>query len=197
VLINGTRIDDFVVKDNGGNYTITFLAPAVEGTYSVVFKVDSAQSSAAEMQVQNLNMIITYDGSLSGTVTNDKMAYSDEGSHIVGIASDSRDVSASGSSAQLQVVAESSGNAYIFVTRQGENPGSRENYLKSQKFIGLPSPSFGYRVSTDKYIINTELKYKDIAVSSDRSIGPGAHTLVIRNNGLTPDGKVNVTISTD
>jgi len=197
VLINGTRIDDFVVKDNGGNYTITFLAPAVEGTYSVVFKVDSAQSSAAAMPVQNLNMIITYDGSLSGTVTNDKMAYSDESSHIVGIASDSRDVSASGSSAQLQVVAESSGNAYIFVTRQGENPGSRENYLKSQKFIGLPSPSFGYRVNTDKYIINTELKYKDIAVSSDRSIGPGAHTLVIRNNGLTPDGKVNVTISTD
>jgi len=197
VLINGTIIDDFVVKDNGGNYTITFLAPAVEGTYSVVFRVDSAQSSAAEMPVENLNMIITYDSSLSGTVTNDKMAYSDESSHIVGIASDSRDVSASGSSAQLQVVAESSGNAYIFVTRQGENPGSRENYLKSQKFIGLPSSSFGYRVSTDKYIINTELKYKDIAVSSDRSIGPGAHTLVIRNNGLTPDGRVNVTISTD
>jgi hypothetical protein len=195
ILINRTEINDFVVKDNGGNYTIAFIAPAVPGDYAVYFKIDEAQSSGVPMSVENLNLVITYESALSNPVAKNRMAYSQEDGYTVGIASDSSGISAEGDSSELQLTSESSGNSYIFFTKQAADPNSRDGYLKSQTFIDMPSPSFGYRVEKDKYVVNAELKYSDISISSNKIIGPGLHRLVIRNNGLTPDGRVNITIT--
>ena len=81
----------------------------------------------------------------------------------------------------------------MFLTLPSANLEARERYLKSKEFLDLIRPSFGL-TTRDKYIITTIVKPSNVVISGDKELGPGRYMLRIKNNGLTKDGKVNLTI---
>ncbi|MEM3585627.1 MAG: hypothetical protein QXJ50_04555 [Candidatus Woesearchaeota archaeon] len=193
--LNGSELKEFSIISMGANYTLTFLAPAKAGLYSLVVGVDSLKSSSKSLEVSDLSLLLMYEGALSSTKTTEKMTYAVESNHSIGIASDSSKVITESSSGQLSVYSDASGSAYIFIVKPEEKPESRTGYLKSGKFQEIQSPAFGYRITADKYFIKNILSYSDILLNMPRELGPGTHTLIIKNNGLLPDGRVNISIS--
>ncbi|MCX6709979.1 MAG: hypothetical protein NTV63_03455 [Candidatus Woesearchaeota archaeon] len=198
VKLERSYLEDFTVNDNGnGNYTISFIAPATAGSYSVAIKAGDYESSAYTMEVGSFNIQIKYTGSISSPIKSEKMAYSTENEHLIGLASESRSADASNStSGSLEIASELSSNAFIFVTLPDSKPESRQGYLKSGTFSELILPAFGYRVEKEKYTVNTELTYPYILITGERKLDAGTHSIIIKNNGLSADGKVNVTITT-
>jgi hypothetical protein len=82
----------------------------------------------------------------------------------------------------------------IFMTRSGMDTSGTESDLAADDFLDRINPLFGYRKSTGEYVVSTEVRYPNAYLEGERTVGAGKYTLVFRNIGVTPDGRVNVSV---
>ena len=67
--------------------------------------------------------------------------------------------------------------------------------LDNNEFLDLIHPSFGFDTDVANYVIQNQLRYSDAYLAGDDIVHSGTFTLLIRNNGLTADGRTNLTVS--
>jgi len=68
------------------------------------------------------------------------------------------------------------------------------NDLEDNDFLDRTSPAFGYSDGMKKFVMGSELRYPDIYLDGDLNLQPGTYNLYIIHNGVTPDGRVNLTV---
>jgi len=124
------------------------------------------------------------------TTVDSNLCYFTSGGTVVGIAAEE------GSAASGVVIGKTESNTMkIFATKAAGFDASKVNAdLVDNDFLDQINPMFGFNRDTSKYLIRNDLRYEDIYVSGDVKVDPGKYKLVIIHNGVTKDGKVNVTI---
>jgi parallel beta-helix repeat protein len=140
----------------------------------------------------NKTLVVRYT---AGGAATTHMAYAVGGSNAVGIASENDAAVVSGTGS-LSVSSDTSTiSTKIFVTRPNFGTNSLETDLASDEFMDRTSPTFGFRRKFDQYTIRNELRYPDIYLGGARDMPPGTYNLVLRNNGVSADGRMNITIT--
>ncbi len=83
----------------------------------------------------------------------------------------------------------------IFAIKPGTDVSGVESDLADDEFLDRVSPMFGYKKEVPYYIIRTELRPAHIYFEGERRVSPGSYILVLKNLGVTSDGKVNMSVS--
>ncbi|MBR9676507.1 hypothetical protein GOV04_00005, partial [Candidatus Woesearchaeota archaeon] len=188
--IDNSQVLDFAVVDNGnGIYTLSFNSPQTPKTYSIEIIV-LGYSINDSMSVTPIYLTTQYDA--ASPATQNKLAYVKTSNYTIGVGSDATTTNID--SATLKVEGDSLGNNYIFLTPPNANVRRHDARLEEKTFLELSNPRFG-TASTDEYVVQTMLDYENIILSGNQKVGSGFYSIVITNNGLTSDGKVNITIS--
>ncbi len=81
----------------------------------------------------------------------------------------------------------------IFMSRDF-SPDKIDDRFDDDDFLDFKSPSFGFSRDLDSYIIQNEIRHDDIFLSGLERLEPGKYKLYINHHGVTPDGKVNLSI---
>ncbi len=192
IKLDGKPLKNYALNDRGnGNYWIIFDAPA-EGSHNLTVKVVNVEDTEP-FNILRSALQVRYAGSILNVTGEDNLLYGQEDNVIIGFGSDSDYVEVNPSNTSMKSGA-TDGAIYIFVTKPDAKVSGREKYLKNKGFNDLINPSFGYTIEKDTYTLNTELNYEDIIISGDRQIQSGRYNVLIKNNGLTPEGKINITI---
>ncbi|MBI2133753.1 hypothetical protein HYU11_03670 [Candidatus Woesearchaeota archaeon] len=190
-----TSLQDTSITDNGqGNYTIAFIAPKTNGTRNMTAIVSGIASDQGTLTVSNLVFSVQFINSTLSPVSRQKMTYAVIGNNFtVGIASQSKSVStASASSIGLNLTANAKdSDILVFVTKSTPGVERIESLLRDGTFMDAVSPSFGYAVKDDVFVVFTELEYDSIALSSNKTLSTGRHNLIIENKGY--DSAINKT----
>jgi hypothetical protein len=82
----------------------------------------------------------------------------------------------------------------IFMSKQF-NLAKADEHLADDDFLDLRTPSFGYGDAPQSFIMASELRYPDVYLNGNLKLSPGKYDLYITHSGVTPDGKVNLTVS--
>ncbi len=107
----------------------------------------------------------------------------------VGMASENPSIVGGG-----QIVADTSDNTIkIFMSRDFNADDVADDFADND-FLDLETPSFGFRKEAPEFVMQNELRYSDVFISGTTRLEPGKYNLYIIHNGVTPDGKVNLTI---
>ena len=192
IELDNKSLKSYALNDRGdGNYWILFDAPT-RGIHNLTVKVVNVEDTESFI-VNPLALEVKYAGSILNVTAEDKLLYGQGDNVIIGFGSDSKEVTIDPTNQNLTSGA-ADGTLYIFVTKPDAKVTGREKYLKSKQFNDLINPSFGYTIEKDTYTLNTELNYEDIVISGDRQIQSGRYNILIKNSGLTPEGKINITI---
>lgn len=110
----------------------------------------------------------------------------------MGIATDSASSDATSTNSGLVLTTDANdGSTYIFVSRVSADVERLETLLKEQEFIDLVSPSFGYALDDDTFIVYSNLEYNKIALLSNETISAGQYELFVTNKGY--DASINKT----
>ncbi|MCP3681918.1 MAG: hypothetical protein GY861_04435 [bacterium] len=181
------------VADNGrGNYTITFVAPEQNGSYSMVLSSMGISSTASTLDVNNIVFTVQYLNPGLSATRNSKMIYHVADLYSVGLASDSSDSDSAGTSSQLDMISDANdGSIFIFVSKPNNDAERLEEMLQNKDFIEALSPSFGYNMKKDIYIVYTQLAFEDISLSGIERLSPGQYKLLLDNKGF--DVSTNMT----
>ncbi|MBS3133398.1 fibronectin type III domain-containing protein [Candidatus Woesearchaeota archaeon] len=184
-----------VFEDGGGKYTLQFIAPTLNGSYEYKVSVTTGTTTVTEtstLDAHALLFIVQYTGSAISANTGTKMIYSVTGNFSIGLASDSKSVGTSSTAGGLNLSANAKdGDVFVFVTRSSGNVERVGNLLKDRTFLDAVSPSFGYQLDQDTFVVFTDLGYDDIALSGNKTLETGKFNLVIENKGF--DSSVNKT----
>ncbi|MBU2561795.1 MAG: hypothetical protein KKD17_05855 [Nanoarchaeota archaeon] len=81
----------------------------------------------------------------------------------------------------------------IFMSRDFDVTGA-DDYFYEDEFLDLTIPSFGYIKEDKPYVVQNELRYGDVYVGGDLKLQPGKYNLYITHHGVTPDGRVNLSV---
>ena len=201
-------LDLYAQHADGSNYTdsqttsgnFTFTNVQIENNTNVIYVNATANNLTtksnivhAVLKLTNLTFTITYNIAGSSRTTHIvEKTYAD---YTLGIASESSSTTTATAS-PMSVIAGTDKPSYIFMTRPGADLTTREESLGIQQFLDLISPSFGYPLDVDKeYVVSLILNYPDIKIEGSREVAAGKYTLKVLNNGLTSDGKINLTVS--
>jgi hypothetical protein len=87
-------------------------------------------------------------------------------------------------------ITEENDDMYIILTKKDVDVSNREAFLKDATFSDLINPSFGFPI-IDIFSVIIGLQYNSIYLVSSilgQGIGPGAYSLVFRNNGTIITG---------
>jgi hypothetical protein len=135
---------------------------------------------------KTLRIVYTGGGSVSG---NPFISYQAQGANYVGIANE-KPLSIAGG----QIAAETYPNSIkIFMSKQFD-ANSVDDYFDDNNFLDQINPSFSYAGELKTFIVQNELRYDDVYISGDNNLQPGKYSLYITHNGVTPDGRVNLSI---
>ena len=142
-----------------------------------------------------LNLTFKMSYSEAPDQSTNHITYRDIGQAIVGLATE-RPGHSTGTGTEMEVNATPNDNTYIFITK--DSPSgilNKENDLQLKQFLDLIQPLFGkvIPIKGAKGVVIT-LTYDDISISGNNKVGTGKHTMIIKNNGLTDDGRINITI---
>ena len=200
VFLNNTEIEYIAVVDNGaGNYTVSFNAPMENGTYGLNITVEQ-ESVTQNIDVSQLSLQITYTDTNIGTdqLTGTRTIYYNSDNYTVGFGSESTQTNLDDGTDTLILTSNiEDGASYIFATKPNASITRTEKYLKKKEFTDLITPAFGYQIGKI-HSINTLLDYDDIIIIGDVEgdvAQSGRYNLIIKNNGLTAEGKVNISVS--
>jgi hypothetical protein len=137
-------------------------------------------------QTTNKTLRIGYAGCAPSA--NPYICYSDEGGYV-GVGTES-----SGAIAAGYAQADTSSNTIkIFMSKQFDLSKASDD-LEENDFLDQRSPSFGYGGDIQHFVIGSELRYPDVYLDGDLRLQPGKYDLYIIHSGVTPDGKVNLTV---
>ncbi|MFC1723303.1 NosD domain-containing protein [Nanoarchaeota archaeon] len=173
-----------------GNITIE------EGTNQIYAEAQSAgvitKSSSVYVQLQedygsltNKTIRISHT-SCSSSETN--LCYGSTGGMIWGIGSESGTVSGTGYISDTDI-----DTIKIFATQQLDSSGKNQD-LVDNTLLDEVHPFFGLKRPEGNYIIRNELRYEDLTIGGDFRVSPGAYRVYLRHNGVTADGRVNITL---
>ncbi|MBI4738321.1 hypothetical protein HY772_01950, partial [Candidatus Woesearchaeota archaeon] len=183
VLENGTN-EIFAVGSDSNNLTAT------SRSVFVIF-------GESTVPITNKTLIVSY--SVSGSATT-HMAYVTSASDAIGLASenDAATVAASGAPCSAGLCVRSDTSVIptkIFMTGPLFNPTAIEEDLGDNDFLDRINPMFGFTRKNDKFVIRSELRYRNIYLSGDRKINPGKYVLVINDLGEGVGGKENISVT--
>jgi parallel beta-helix repeat protein len=82
----------------------------------------------------------------------------------------------------------------IFATNPAGLESDVESDLSDDQFLDRVHPLFGYRRGVSDYVVRNELRPLNIYLGGDRQVSEGKYTMVFRNLGTTPEGKVNISV---
>ena len=141
--------------------------------------------AASPLSVQNLLFIVQYTDSSVSANSAAKMVYSVSGNFSIGMASDSRSVFSSSTASGLNLSANAKdGDIFVFMTKSSGNVERVSGLLKDRVFLETVSPSFGYQINEQAFVVFTDLEYNDIALTGNGTLRTGKYNLLIENKGF-------------
>ncbi|MBI2136942.1 hypothetical protein HYU12_00305, partial [Candidatus Woesearchaeota archaeon] len=191
VKIDGKPQPFSIFDTGGGNYTLQFASPSINGSY--LYEVTAGGvTGTSRLKVVNLLLVVQYvDASIAGN-KGSKMIYAVKGNYSIGFASDSRTVTTASTADAFNISANAQdGEVFLFVTRSSGNVERAENLLKDRVFLDKVNPSFGYQLDEETFIVFTDLEYSEIALTGNRTIKAGRYNLILENKGF--DSTLNKT----
>jgi hypothetical protein len=84
----------------------------------------------------------------------------------------------------------------IYLTRPFDTSMVSTQFYQNT-FMDSINPMFGFAYGESKYIIRNELRYGGIHLGGSFNLPPGAYRLYLRKNGVTADGKFNITLTVE
>ncbi len=160
--------------------------PAGAVTRSSIVRIVVARTLMPE---SNRTLRVVYDGCAASD--NPYLCYSSETGAYVGIGTEEfGGVNVGGGSAQA--VTEMN-TIKIFMSKPFDVEDAADD-LAENSFLDRKSPSFGLGREAKSFVVQGELRYEDVLLSGAEKLAPGKYTVYIINNGLTPDGKINLTM---
>jgi hypothetical protein len=72
---------------------------------------------------------------------------------------------------------------------------SMDDYMRDNEFLDQANPSFSYAGDRKDFLVQNELRYEDVFIAGGTRLQPGKYNLYITHNGVTEDGKVNLSIT--
>ncbi|HII72237.1 TPA: hypothetical protein HA265_05780, partial [Candidatus Woesearchaeota archaeon] len=83
----------------------------------------------------------------------------------------------------------------IFATDSGGFDSTDiNNMLVQNSFLDQKNPFFGLSRKISEYMVRNELRYQDLSLGGRFRLSPGTYRVYLRHNGVTADGRVNVTV---
>jgi hypothetical protein len=137
-------------------------------------------------QTTNKTLRVSYGACSDATP---HLCYSTEGTNLVGVATESSSATAAG-----HAQADTSSNSIKIFMSKPFDLSKTSNDLEDNDFLDRTSPAFGYSDGMKKFVMGSELRYPDIYLDGDLNLQPGTYNLYIIHNGVTPDGRVNLTV---
>ena len=198
--------DDSKYVDNAtfpGTHTFNnvVLEPGVNEIYANATLPSGAVSRSSSINViyvpvqplANKTLIVSY--SAGGTVQAPHLAYTSIGAATLGIMNE--DPAAGTSSSPIAIGSSSTlHQTKIFMT-ESLSPGqisSLYSELAADEFLDQKVQIVGLDDTVASTIIAVMLRYPDMYISGTNDIGTGKYSLKLRNNGLLPDGSLNITL---
>lgn len=175
--------------ENGTNavYAVANSSEGIVSTSSIIYVI----YGATIVPVTNKTLRIGYTS--AGSQTN-HIVYNSFTGYMLGFATENDDLTiATGSPMSLMTDTEDY-TVKVFMTR-ARNLNKIEVDLDDDEFLDLVHPAFGFDTDVASYLIQNELRYEDVFLSGDDTVQSGTFNLLIRNNGLTSDGRVNLSVS--
>ena len=88
-------------------------------------------------------------------------------------------------------------NNFIFVTKANgaATVAARESYLINETFSDQDNPSFGQSLLLPDQKVGLVIEYPDITLSGTDQRQTGRYSVIIKNNGIGVDGKLNLSIN--
>ncbi|MFC1742264.1 hypothetical protein ACFL3V_07050 [Nanoarchaeota archaeon] len=144
--------------------------------------------------VTDKTLRVTYTGGTGCSASaNARVCSGTSGGASIGIANEN-----SGSAQANLVQADTTVNTIkIFMTRAvgaGEVTDIADEF-EHNNFLDGKSPAFGYRKKPADYIMRNELRYADIWIGGGLRLPSGKYVIYLNHNGVTADGKVNLSMS--
>lgn len=165
-------------------YAVATTDAGAVTTSSTVYVVVASEM----MPLTNKTLKVIYKG---GGAVGTHITYQDEGTSMVGIGSEETGpVLGAG-----ELRADTSMNTIkIFMTLDSMDTADIENGLEDNDFLDRTLPSFGFGRNALDYVVQSEVRYDDVFLGGDLDLRPGKYDLYIMHHGVTPDGRVNLTV---
>jgi len=133
------------------------------------------------------NLVVRYSNcGVHGTT----LCYVPEGDGYVGAASEApADINTG------RITATTDGSTIkIFMSRSFDLDDVNDE-LDDDSFLDVENPSFGFSGKDASNIMQNELRYSDIYLGGNIKLMPGKYDIYLNHQGVTSDGRVNVTIT--
>jgi hypothetical protein len=200
VTIDGVSYDDYSVLDTGNGEFILYLrVPYIEDeneTKSLILSYDGVSTGVFSLNIDDVSVKVNYLYSGGSTNNLSNIVYHEGVNLTTGIAAEGDSFSVSESSGVISsFLSIDDGYTYIFVgdTASSSSLSKRNRLLSKKIFSRQISPSF-FNFLGDSYYNEIVLFYEGIAISGDEIYGKGRYSFLLRNDGLTSDNMVNVSI---
>lgn len=175
-----------VTLENGTNRLYARAINPVNGAVTYSQDVYVIMGKAVPASNRTLRVQYTGAGALASMLRG-----VDEGAISVGFASENRTASWAADSLMSDTGRHT---IKIFATTDEIHVSAVNSDIEDDDFLDRINPSFGYSTGASEYVIRTELRPLNIHLSGDAGVNPGAHRIVAKNMGRTPQGRANVTL---
>jgi hypothetical protein len=173
--------------ENGTNRIYARLIDPTDG--HTVYSGDVYVMLGSALPATNKTLRVSYSGS---SCASHMCSIAEGGNMVVGAASENRFAIYGGGSIGSDTSVYST---KIFATNPAMDVSGVVDDLEDDEFLDRVNPMFGYKKGSSDYVITAELRPINTYISGSNSLNPGKRTLVFRNNGLTAEGKVNITVT--
>ncbi|MFH1668949.1 MAG: hypothetical protein ABIA62_03400 [Candidatus Woesearchaeota archaeon] len=136
---------------------------------------------------KNATLMIAYGACAPSS--NPYLCTAAEGDSLVGFAAEYPDDVGTG-----YLSANTSGRTIKIFMSKVFNVDAVADKFDDDEFLDEENPSFGYPEESTRFVMQNQLRYDDIFISGDKIFAPGKYELYIIHNGVTPDGRVNLSI---
>ncbi|HII72361.1 TPA: hypothetical protein HA265_06420 [Candidatus Woesearchaeota archaeon] len=186
-VFSTTKIFDDIRLEIGTNqiYAVATNAAGVTTTSSSVYVIVARE----ETPITNRTLRVSYS---AAAALDTHICGADEGSAMIGMATENDAAPCGGTSISADT---SMYTIKIFATRPDMDVSDVEDELDDDDFLDQRIPSFGYGGDGDRFIVQNELRYDDVYIAGTERLAPGKYTLYINHHGVTPDGRVNLSIT--
>ena len=200
-FIDSESYNDFSIDDFGkGNYGVTFTVPSKKEEFEVDVCYDGKLClGSISVDVFDVMIEIILGGvDAQRTSSGERMIYARSDNNIFGFASDSEDVALDIFDNNLRLKnRQGNGNNYIFFTPHyvsDQTLSSKDDLLIRNEFYEYFNPIFSGE--PNEYLaVMMGLNYENIVFSSNKLTS--ARRLMLQNNGLTRNQKINISIISD
>ncbi len=201
LFVEGEEYDMFSVNDMGdGEYLLSLETPLIEDTYEVELCYQNICSGNMDLDVQELRFEVSVSLEGGSTINQmDHISHSSQANHTIGLASDSEyqefDNSASDNIMRMSNIVGQDNN-FIFLVPDNtleSTLSSKDDRIDRGLFFSDNNPSFSSPIS-DEISLLMALDRDSIVFSGSGSVSRGNNNILVRNEGLTSDNRVNISV---